>query len=585
LKDRTGELSRPDDRPASGVTSDPGEVANVEALVTSELSDVVLGATPDPGCGLWQEFWGRDPATDESRLLRVRLRTPGDHEVVGQVLQTARQVRAASHPSVLPLDRFGCTNQLLWLTFHAAPGGGLRDWLESGRAPSTSRAHEFLSLVAAPVMAMHADGWVHGALMPEAFHRGHDGRTRICCPWIDAQLVSADVARGVDLEALMCCAPEVREGFAPSRASDLYSVAALLVRVLCGRFPGPAGELPRGVVPGVWASALHRGLSPNPHGRFKGLEELLRALGPTSVVSSGPDRADADAVAQPRSRRPPGGVAAKPGQGPRLLFHANKGGPIGWSRPGSPRAVSRARRVWGALVLVALTVVLAAASGTTAEDLALAFSAAASTVEERLSRGAPSEAEAVARPAAAHDSTFGRASETRLLAAREPSDAGAAPPAVGEPHTLSVGPAVDAGGAATPAPLAVSPDLGASAGEDLPPATPAPETSAPGPPVPENPAPRSSMPSGPDRSSEAPPAEVLTTLAPARLSLQSYPWGSVYVDGAYVGTTPLLDLPIYAGAHIIRIERPDRLPYVRTVTAEPGQDLRLTGIVLDRGVR
>jgi len=71
-------------------------------------------------------------------------------------------------------------------------------------------------------------------------------------------------------------------------------------------------------------------------------------------------------------------------------------------------------------------------------------------------------------------------------------------------------------------------------------------------------------------------------LAPGRLSLQSYPWASVFVDGAYVGTTPLLDLPVSAGPHVVRIERPDRVPYAVSVTVEPGQDLRLTRIVLDR---
>jgi hypothetical protein len=71
-------------------------------------------------------------------------------------------------------------------------------------------------------------------------------------------------------------------------------------------------------------------------------------------------------------------------------------------------------------------------------------------------------------------------------------------------------------------------------------------------------------------------------LAPARLSLPSDPGASVFVDGVYVGTTPLLDLAVPPGQHLVRVEQPDRLPYTLSVTVDPGQDLSLTGIAPDR---
>jgi hypothetical protein len=62
-----------------------------------------------------------------------------------------------------------------------------------------------------------------------------------------------------------------------------------------------------------------------------------------------------------------------------------------------------------------------------------------------------------------------------------------------------------------------------------------------------------------------------------------YPWGRVYIDGVYVGDTPLLGTEVGAGVHWIRVERPGYEPHVEYVVVEPAQALRLTGITLKRG--
>jgi hypothetical protein len=71
--------------------------------------------------------------------------------------------------------------------------------------------------------------------------------------------------------------------------------------------------------------------------------------------------------------------------------------------------------------------------------------------------------------------------------------------------------------------------------------------------------------------------------APGSLFLQVYPWGRVYIDGVYVGDTPLLGTEVGAGVHWIRVERPGYEPHVEYVVVEPAQALRLTGITLKRG--
>ena len=67
---------------------------------------------------------------------------------------------------------------------------------------------------------------------------------------------------------------------------------------------------------------------------------------------------------------------------------------------------------------------------------------------------------------------------------------------------------------------------------------------------------------------------------PALLSVNSVPWGSVYVDGQPVGNTPQIDLQVAAGAHRLRVERDGFRPYERLVELAPGQRLRITDIAL-----
>ena len=71
-------------------------------------------------------------------------------------------------------------------------------------------------------------------------------------------------------------------------------------------------------------------------------------------------------------------------------------------------------------------------------------------------------------------------------------------------------------------------------------------------------------------------------LPTGRVYVNSTPWGQVYIDGELVGNTPRSDLPMAAGSHTLRIVRDGFLPYERQVQVAPGQELRLTDLVLSR---
>jgi hypothetical protein len=64
--------------------------------------------------------------------------------------------------------------------------------------------------------------------------------------------------------------------------------------------------------------------------------------------------------------------------------------------------------------------------------------------------------------------------------------------------------------------------------------------------------------------------------------INTEPWGELYIDGNYVGNTPAINLPLAAGAHVLRIERADYAPFERDFELTAGQELRITDIVLRR---
>jgi hypothetical protein len=67
------------------------------------------------------------------------------------------------------------------------------------------------------------------------------------------------------------------------------------------------------------------------------------------------------------------------------------------------------------------------------------------------------------------------------------------------------------------------------------------------------------------------------SVAAGRLEVAATPWGTVYVDGKKLGTSPpLLALDLAAGSHTIVIHNAAFSPYVSRVTLKPGEAKKIT---------
>jgi len=104
--------------------------------------------------------------------------------------------------------------------------------------------------------------------------------------------------------------------------------------------------------------------------------------------------------------------------------------------------------------------------------------------------------------------------------------------------------------------------------------TTAPLVSRPAPAPPAPPAPRRAPPRAVPRA--VPRA---TAVARGRVLVGATPWGDLYIDDRLIGHTPKA-LPLDAGWHTVRIARDGFAAFEQRVHVAPGEDVRLTGIVL-----
>jgi serine/threonine-protein kinase len=81
------------------------------------------------------------------------------------------------------------------------------------------------------------------------------------------------------------------------------------------------------------------------------------------------------------------------------------------------------------------------------------------------------------------------------------------------------------------------------------------------------------------RQEDSPPRSTTPPVEAGKLFVNSTPWGEVYIDGELMGNTPqVLELP--AGAHRLSVVRDGFIPYEDEIQLAPGQQLRLTSIIL-----
>lgn len=544
--------------------------AELEEMAASELDGVVTDPKLLSDAGLWVTFLAREPCCGARVLLNVRSRERLDDGTLDAVFRAAARSRDLPHPAVLSTRRFGRIDDVVWVTTRAYPGRLLR--VVTGAEPEAGRSRviDLIRRVARPLEEAHRDGLVHGALGEASFHCDTGGRVRIRNLGLDVPLVRRLAPSGLDSLTASCMAPEVLDGDVPVPESDQYALAALIVKLFTGRAPEPNGSAEWHSVPGPMRRPLRRALRLDPQERFSSVVDLWEALDPERTGRGrDPKRRSVDALNPDEEM--PGSPPRRPGEGEPPEAHDGIGGR---PRPGPHRrgAVAGAPRAPFREQTQAGHPTRPRRPGT------LGFWGRRRRRRARSRSKSGGAAGPWARSfAAALVLLFGT---VEVVGERDRlSPFASAPADTMEPTASAEGLAypIDDQVAATGADSAEATDPPADAATS--PRTVAPTDTTPEPTPSARPRQGAMSPSVPEERGDVEAA------APGVLSLQSYPWGEVYLDGDFVGNSPILDLRVSVGSHEIRVERDGYEPYVEMVTVEAGEVIRRTGIVLRSGTR
>jgi len=431
----------------------------------------------------------------------------------------ARAAEAAmhlEHSHILPPCRFGGTDHFVWYATKRVEGRSLESMLETVGALELGTCVRILEQVGSALDHAHRRGLAHGGLRSDCVVVGAN-------EWVQV----SDFLVGGVLQVL----PDEARASEPGPRADQYALAALAYECLTGtpvRDAPPLSRLldGRSDIPLHVSQALRRALSSRPAERFPTVLDFVTALGdPTAAApAAAPAASWFDGPPQQRSARAPVVIVADENEEDEEM-----------ERPARPPARRPGRLVAAAALVIVvgggavwLGTSSAPASQTSAYDASIPV------------------IDSVPSPAPERTSV-----DTAAIAARQ-----ASPPA----------PVAELPAAATPVPAIEKP---------------APERRRPEPtPVKRTPVARRTTPAASppprrvERPAPPPPAE------PALLSVNSVPWGSVYVDGQPVGNTPQIELQLASGSHLLRVERDGFRPYERKIELAPGQRLRITDIAL-----
>ncbi len=256
------------------------------------------------GSGSFGEvFRARDATLGRDVALKLRRADePGGAFAASCWLEEARRLAAVRHPNVVHVYGAAIHAGRAGIWMELVSGVTLARRLESQGSMGWKESCLVGMELCAALAAVHAAGLVHNDVKLENVMRsgsadgglGGSGRIVLMDLGAGGRMVSG-VGDGVAIGTPNATAPEVLLGGAPSVASDLWSLAALLYRLVTGRAPfdaGTAAELieraRRGEVrplrelrpelPAAFVTAIERALAADPAARFAGAAEFERAL-------------------------------------------------------------------------------------------------------------------------------------------------------------------------------------------------------------------------------------------------------------------------------------------------------------------
>ena len=245
----------------------------------------------------------REPGIDRLVALKVLPEQLVDEEQFSaRFKQEARLIGSLDHPNIIPLYRYGITDDIPWMALRYVDGGDFAARLAARPLP-LPEGLSILRGVAAALDYAHQMGVIHRDLKPQNILLTHHGA--YLADFGVAKMLEgttgANTAAGDILGSPSYMAPEQAQGLRLGPYTDVYALAVICFQWLTGALPFDADTphaillkhikepLPTealGLVAPNVAAVLERGLAKQPELRFQSASALIDALEQTLNCAS-----------------------------------------------------------------------------------------------------------------------------------------------------------------------------------------------------------------------------------------------------------------------------------------------------------
>jgi hypothetical protein len=245
--------------------------------------------------------------SDLQREVALKLRREGSEEGALRFLAEARRLARVRHPNVLVVHGAAEHHGRVGMWTDLVRGETLEGRLSAGGTLGAEEAALMGCELCRALAAVHAAGLVHGDVKASNVMREEGGR--IVLMDFGAASERDAAAAGARAGTPLGMAPEVLAGASPTPQSDVWSLGALLYRLVSGRHPAAAADLDQLLalhaagdatplrdlcpdLPEPFVAAVERALAADAAARFASAGAFERAL--RRVVAGAPEDATRD---------------------------------------------------------------------------------------------------------------------------------------------------------------------------------------------------------------------------------------------------------------------------------------------------
>ncbi len=246
--------------------------------------------------GMATVYLVREPGLERLVALKVLPEQLVDDQQFGaRFEQEARVIGSLDHPSIIPVYRYGITQDVPWMALRYVDGGDFAARLIA-RPLALSEGFNILRGVAAALDYAHRKGVVHRDIKPQNILLSGEGAAYLAdfgvAKLLQASNVSHTLIGGI-VGSPTYMAPEQAQGQAIGPFTDIYSLAVICYQWLTGSLPFEADTphaillkhvlepLPTaalGMLAPQVAAALQRGMAKVPDERFPTASMLIATL-------------------------------------------------------------------------------------------------------------------------------------------------------------------------------------------------------------------------------------------------------------------------------------------------------------------